>query len=298
MNASEGGEATVTYVYAVASPTDALRDRLGTLRGIADAPVRLLAGPGATGPDEEPDGPGATGPDEEPAGLAFVVSPVPRADFDETALKERFEDLAWLETVARAHHDVVQALAAHATVLPLRMATIYEDDERARQALTDRYGTFAERLARLRARTEYGVKISLPPATADVTAGTAAPAREADTAAPEPPTSPGKAYLQRRRVQHHAREAVHAQAQRAAAALEEIAARYASDRVRHAPQRGTLAGPAENVLNDSYLVPDDQAEAFRAAVARAAEDFPDVRVDVTGPWAPYSFAMPPADSEP
>ena len=56
-----------------------------------------------------------------------------------------------------------------------------------------------------------------------------------------------------------------------------------------------LTGPAENVLNDAYLVPDAYAEPFRAAVEEAVGVFDGIRVEVTGPWAPYSFAMPSAE---
>ncbi|MGW7101716.1 GvpL/GvpF family gas vesicle protein [Streptomyces sp. NPDC054838] len=267
--------ATLTYVYAVARQTEPLRELLADLRGIGGAPVGLLA---ATGTSE----PG-------PAPLALVVSPVPHRDFNETALKEHFEDLEWLEGVARAHHEVVQAAAAHGTVLPLRMATVYQDDSRAVRVLAEQHHAFARRLAQLDAHTEYGVKIYLTPSAPPT--GAAAPETAADAA----PTTPGKAYLQRRRVQHHARETVYRQAQQAAGTLEAIAARYTPHRVRHAPQSGALTGPEENVLNDAYLVPDARAGQFRSAVAQAARDFPDVRIEVTGPWAPYSFATAPEE---
>ncbi|MFC9294027.1 GvpL/GvpF family gas vesicle protein [Streptomyces sp. NPDC057011] len=265
----------LTYVYAVTRPTDALGEALAGLRGIGEAPVRLLT-------------PGGAAPAGVSFPLAFVVGDVLEREFNETALKDHFEDLRWLEYVARTHHDVVQAVAAHASVLPLRMATVYQDDHRARQALGDQHATFSRRLDQLRDHTEYGVKIYLDPATAG--------SRPPDApAAPPAPTSPGKAYLQARRAQHDAREAVHHQARQAAEIIEAVAARHATLRVRHAPQRGALTGPQENVLNDAYLVPDEQAGEFRAAIADAARGFPDLRIEVTGPWAPYSFATPPAD---
>ncbi|WP_037833088.1 GvpL/GvpF family gas vesicle protein [Streptomyces sp. NRRL F-4474] len=271
------GREPLTYVYAVARRTDRLAVLLAGLRGIDRAPVTLLT----------------EASDSSPAPLAFVTSHVPHEAFNESALRAHFEDLEWLEGVARAHHEVVQAVAAEQTVLPLRMATVYQDDDRARQALGEQRSTFARRMAAVDAHTEYGVKIYLPPpAPAEPPAG--APAAEADLVAPT--ASPGKAYLQRRRVQHRARERTYEQAQRAAATLDAIAARYAVGRVRHAPQSGALTGPQENVLNDAYLVPDKEARDFRAAVAQAAGDFPEIRIEITGPWAPYSFAMPPAES--
>ncbi|MFB6477403.1 GvpL/GvpF family gas vesicle protein [Streptomyces virginiae] len=263
---------SLTYVYAVSHRTGPLGDALVGLHGIGQAPLRLL--PLTADTELAPS-----------TSLAFVASDVPEQDFNETALKNHFEDLDWLEYVARTHHDVVQAVAARATVLPLRMATVYQDDHRARQALAAQQDVFSQRLDQLRAHTEYGVKIYLTP---EVT--------QPPAAAPAPATSPGKAYLQARRAQRHSRDAVYQQAEQAAETIETIASRHATQRVRHAPQRGELTGPQENVVNDAYLIPDDQAGPFQAAIAAAAQHFPDLRIEVTGPWAPYSFAMPAADS--
>ncbi|WTQ70315.1 GvpL/GvpF family gas vesicle protein [Streptomyces sp. NBC_00161] len=263
---------SLTYVYAVTHRTGPLGDALASLHGIGQAPLRFLP---LTADATDP------APSTWLASLAFVASDVPEQDFNETALKNHFEDLDWLEYVARTHHDVVQAVAARASVLPLRMATVYQDDHRARQALSAQQGVFSQRLDQLRAHTEYGVKIYLTPE-----------ATQPPPAAPAPPASPGKAYLQARRAQRHSRDAVYQQAEQAAETIEAIASRHATQRVRHAPQRGELTGPQENVLNDAYLISDDQAGQFQAAIADAAQRFPDLRIEVTGPWAPYSFAMP------
>ncbi|MFD6109060.1 GvpL/GvpF family gas vesicle protein [Streptomyces yangpuensis] len=265
----------LTYVYAVARQTERLADVLSGLRGIDAAPVSLLADTSDAGS----------------APLAFVISPVAHRTFNESALKAHFEDLRWLERVARAHHDVVQAVASEATVLPLRMATVYEDDTRARQALGGQRRSFTRRMSALDGHTEYGVKIYLPPPAADKAAELSG-----GTEAGTPPTTPGKAYLQRRRVQRNAREKVHEQARLAATAVEAVASRFTTQRVRHAPQSGALSGPQENVVNDAYLVPDERARRFRADIEDTARNFPEVRIEVTGPWAPYSFTMPPAEA--
>ncbi|MFF7446551.1 MULTISPECIES: GvpL/GvpF family gas vesicle protein [unclassified Streptomyces] len=260
---------TLTYVYAVAPLTTDLSDAATGLRGIYGSPVLLLT----------------ARPDAAQPPLALAAGHVPHRDFGEHGLKHHFEDLEWLESVARAHHDVIQSLALHATVLPLRMATVYQDDDRARRALAEQHNVFADRLAQLADHTEFGVKIYLDPTSA-------APPESGNAAGT---ATPGKAYLQRRRAQHNAQEAVYSQAQKAAAAVDAIGSRYASQRVRHPTQSGSLSGPAENVLNDAYLIPDAYAEPFRAAIAEATGAFDGVRVEVTGPWAPYSFAMPPAE---
>ncbi|MDX2560872.1 GvpL/GvpF family gas vesicle protein [Streptomyces sp. TX20-6-3] len=265
----------LTYVYAVAPETSKLRAALSDVRGVSGGLVSLLG--------EDVPAEGA----ERPGSLAFVTSRVAQNEFDERTLKARFEDLGWLEEVARAHHEVVQTIARHDTVLPLRLATLYENDDRARRALATQRHVFAERIALLQGRSEWGVKLYIssagPPASPE------GPADPGGTTT----LSPGKAYLQRRRAQHHVQEDRYRSAQEAARRIEVLVSRYTAHRVRHPAQHGELAGPEENVLNDAYLVPDDLTESFRTALAALAADLGGVRVEVTGPWAPYSFAMPP-----
>ncbi|MFE0186809.1 GvpL/GvpF family gas vesicle protein [Streptomyces sp. NPDC058989] len=255
---------TVSYAYAVARDAEgSLEDTLAGLPGVADAPVRLVR----TGQD---------------ADVVVAVSPVPAQDFEEDALRAHLEDLEWLESVARAHHRVIEALAARTTVLPLRLATVYLDDERVRLMLEDRRQAFTDRLSALDAHVEWGVKIYVEAA-----------AGQPDETPPDTGLSPGRAYLSHRRAQRHARDDAYREAEQVARRVEDAARAYAVDRVQHRPQQGELArGPGENVVNDAYLVPQRHAEGFRADVLRVAEGLPGVRVEVTGPWAPYSFAAP------
>ncbi|WP_225802746.1 GvpL/GvpF family gas vesicle protein [Streptomyces sp. NK15101] len=248
----------MSYVYALGRVDEpALRDAVARLAGVDGGALRLV----------------------ESAGLAAVVSSVPSDAFGEQGLRTQLEDMARLEAVARAHHAVVDAVFAGATVLPLRLATVYLDDARVAGMLTAGRVRFLDLLARLDGHVELGVKVY-----AD--AGVAAPP-EAEVVA----ESPGRAYLQRRRAQRRSTQDLY----RAAAGVAEEAARVAEGlsraRVVHRPQQGGLA-PArgENIANEAYLVPVGEAGRFMTALGGSADATPGVRVEVTGPWAPYSFA--------
>ncbi|MFJ5995336.1 GvpL/GvpF family gas vesicle protein [Streptomyces sp. NPDC092370] len=175
----------------------------------------------------------------------------------------------------------------------MRLATVYRDDDTARQALDTRRGYFLSLLARLTGHVELGVKIY---ATADITPP------EAGT---EPEQGPitglgvGRAYqVIRRRRQRRNDDAWHTVAL-AAARLTETARALAVDRVTHTPERGSLAGsaPGTNIGNDAYLVPKDRVAAFRTGILAAARGVPGLRVEISGPWAPYSFALQPQPHE-
>ncbi|BBC31701.1 Gas vesicle protein [Streptomyces graminofaciens] len=253
----------LSYAYAVVRSSPSLeRTALSGARGVAGAAVGLV----------------------HSGAVAAAVSAVPRDEFSEGALKGLLEDLRWLETTARAHHLVIETLAAHTTVLPLRLATVYLDDNRVQEMLSEREEAFTAMLDRLADHLEWGVKVYAEARPEE-------PA--ADAGRPADQRTPGQAYLRQRRYQRQAREDAWRAAEEAVRRTEAGARGLAVERARHRPQQGDLARvPGQNIANDAYLVPRGVAEEFRSRMRHAADGLPGVRVDVTGPWAPYSFALP------
>ncbi|USA05440.1 GvpL/GvpF family gas vesicle protein [Streptomyces lydicamycinicus] len=226
-------------------------------------------------------------------GLTALVSSVPADAFSEEGMKAQLENLTELEEIARTHHTVVEAAHTGTTVLPMRLATVYLDDARVRSMLRERGAEFDALLSRLEGHAELGVKVY-----ADPRAAAADPAPASDGPEPaDPPVSPGRAYLQQRRAQRRTQRDAYRAAGAVADEVRGRAAALARDRVAHRPQQGELAaGAGENIANEAYLVPTDQLREFHQAVAGLADGVPGVRIEVTGPWAPYSFATPPAES--
>lgn len=280
--APHADQALLSYAYAVGREGAGLEIAMGPATGMAGAPLRTVVA----------------------GGLTAVVCTVPEAEFSEAGLKARLENLDELEVLARSHHSVVEALARETTVLPLRLATVYLDDERVAGMLRGAGPELRALLDRLADHLEWGVKVYVDPA--------AGPASSADHSHPETPGTdglapesaeqPGRAYLRQRRAQRHSRDEAYRTAQEGVRRALAAAAEYAEGRVTHRPQQGELAegggdmggagGSGQNIANEAFLVPLDRSEAFRAAVEEADRDLPGVRIEVTGPWAPYSFAVP------
>jgi hypothetical protein len=215
----------------------------------------------------------------EAAGLIAVVCPVDLAEFGAEPMRRNLEDLAWLEPVARAHHAAVDAVGRLGRAVPARLGTVYHGDAGVRGVLIERHAEFTAALDRVAGRDEWGVKAYAAP--------------------PPPPAAggaiSGTAYLQRRRAQlgaaEHARQAALAHAEQVHTALTE----RAEDARRHPPQDPGLSGqPDPMVLNGAYLVGADRAERFTATVASLAGRTPALRLQLTGPWPPYSFVGEPA----
>ncbi|MFF5337121.1 GvpL/GvpF family gas vesicle protein [Streptomyces sp. NPDC013181] len=251
-------DAHAVYVYAVCRP-----------EGPPD-----LSGPAGVTP-ESPLAALAMGPE-----LVAVVQTVRAADFTDEAWLARAADAPELERYARAHHDVVCAVAARYPTVPLPLATLYLDEQRARDALTRESGRFHAALERTAGHAEWGVKVYV----AD------APARPDDGAAPRRAApGAGRAYLDRKRSQRDRRERHRADGLRIAALVDAdvgglaTASRRLPPHAAHAPDERRT-----QVLNATYLVARDRA-AELARLARSLAERTGAQVELSGPWVPYSF---------
>jgi pyruvate/2-oxoglutarate dehydrogenase complex dihydrolipoamide acyltransferase (E2) component len=234
-----------------------------------------------------------------------LVSDVRSAEFGEAALRENLENLDWLDEVAREHHYVIDAAARLFPLLPVRLATVYSGDAAVCAALAEHNGRLLDVLRRVGGRIEWGVKVY---AAQEPEAARESAAAEPDMAGPAPAarnlaagagagedTGPGGgaglAYLKRRRAQlATAREAKATAVNAAQAVHADLAAKATGTRL-HPPQSAQLSGVRQPMLlNAAYLLDPSDAATFTAAVAGQATAHPELRVELTGPWPPYSFA--------
>ncbi|WP_406673549.1 GvpL/GvpF family gas vesicle protein [Nonomuraea sp. N2-4H] len=137
-----------TYLYAVAREPLPVGE---ILSGVSGAPVRTIVHDG----------------------LVAYVSTVPLDSFGEEPLRRSLEDLDWLAETARAHHRVVDAVAAVTTTAPVRLVTVYAGDDQVVDLLERRGDAFQRVLSHVTGRQEWGVKVytaAPEPAAAELTA--------------------------------------------------------------------------------------------------------------------------------
>ena len=282
----------VVWVYAI---TDDLKpEQLTGLTGVAGERVRAVS----------------------EAGLTAVVGSVDARAFGEDARASLLSDLASIERLGRAHHQVIACVAAENPVLPLRLATIYPSDQTVRTLLGRSSAEFAVMLESFRGTEEWGVKVYLgageaarpqdgqagdevpvpaeasPSLDDELARGADGPASPADglASADDGPTSlddglasPDDGPMRPAPSRDDA-EACASVIDRALRGIAVAARRQeAADPHVDGPDRWL-------VLNAAYLLNSDRAAEF-AAVARAlARTHDGLRADLTGPWPPYSFA--------
>jgi hypothetical protein len=213
--------------------------------------------------------------------VAAVVSRVPLEEFGEVRLREHLGDMAWVEATARAHEGVLEETRAQATVIPMRMCTVYRSEDGVREMLRREAITLRQALDHLDGRTEMGVKLFADPGHAQPEA---APEVEGSGA--------GSAYMERRRRERDRAELAAQRLEEAAAQIHERLLACAVDGRLTPPQRPEVSGHrGEMILNGVYLVADDALESFRREVAGLGAEFgpAGLELELTGPWPAYNF---------
>jgi hypothetical protein len=225
---------------------------------------------------------------------------VPMSEFGRDALTRNLNDLEWLEQVARRHEAVLEEALGAATIVPLRLCTIYKDAEGVRRMLEEERPQLEAALERLEGREEWGVKL-LADSGALLAAARTRSAEADELERRLEGSTEGEAYMLRRRLERRLREEADALG---AELAEDVHARlqdWADAAVLNAPQNRELSGhEGEMLLNGAYLVAGTKVERLRELVQQLAERHRDlgVRIELTGPWPPYNFVSGRSPAEP
>jgi hypothetical protein len=205
-------------------------------------------------------------------GLTAVVCGVDVAEFEGEALERNVASPEWLEQKVRAHEAVLEDVLERAAVVPMRFGAIFSSPEGLRRMMTEHAEALRAALARVRGRTEWGVKLHCD--ASRLAGSIAGGSSEAGS---------GRGYLMQRKAQLDA-------GARAAEAAAEVAAQTHQALAELADEAVLSVGRTNEVLNGAYLVRDDGRGAFMRRVEelqRAHEDA--FAFEVTGPWPPYNF---------
>lgn len=267
---------TGTYVYCLVADTKrprAPRNRKG-LPGAG--PVRLLE---ISPLNRSPARPVRGGPELQ---LWAVAASLPLEQYSEKAINHGLTDLEWVSRAAMAHEAVVESFIASPAVLPMKLFTIFTSDERALAHFARERAQMQTVMKRVRGQHEWAVRVVLDrgrigaaPAPTDPSGTTAAL---------------GVRYLQRKKAQHDAADALARQFREVVADLYDRLSRDATlARRRTAAERPASGMPL--LLDAAYLVPRGRTVKFQSAVARHARTLGPrgYTVTLTGPWPPYTF---------
>jgi hypothetical protein len=223
----------------------------------------------------------------EQGAVAAIAGPVSLRDFAPEALRERLQDREWMAERVFAHEAVLARHLNAGPVVPMRFATVVTDEAAVHQFLDELEADLLHALEVLDGRSEWGVKLYADWAAVRK-ATTARTASEATEEGGE-----GAAYFSRKRSLRTARsrsqELGHRIARASYEELADVAVRAALLALRE-PDEGEPEGQSM-LLNGAFLVDDEALDDFHDLAERLGRDHAatGIRVEVTGPWPPYSF---------
>jgi hypothetical protein len=206
-----------------------------------------------------------------------IVADAPLDRFSGEVFQQELQDIEAVSRHALAHASMIEFFFQRHVVIPLKLFTLFSQDDRARRQLAGRGTTLRGLFAALRGLEEWGVRI------------TAAVRPRASAAAASTPAS-GRDYLEvKKRMAEELGAPSRGTKAEVAAAMKALGALAVKVRAQDLPAAGR-GGPY--VTGASLLVKATRRGEWKKRVAQVSGTLEKQghRLDVNGPWPPYHFA--------
>jgi len=200
------------------------------------------------------------------------VSDIDHATFAQ-AMERNIENLEWLALHSVRHQQVVGEIAAHMAIVPARFGTVFSGEAALVKNVLGRSQALKKVFERVADADEWGVKVF---------AEKKAPAKVAVVRS-------GKDYLKQKAAEIKQRpERNDPELREFAGALEKVASDAAAS--------GKVSGTQPSLIwQATFLVPRSRRKQWERVLGEFVERWEGLRrIEVNGPWPPYSFV---ADAE-
>lgn len=221
-------------------------------------------------------------------GVTAIVTAVQLADWDEATLAARMNDPNWLVPWVIAHQEVIDAYLAVGPVLPVRFGAVFSSRVVLCEYIEARAPIIRGFLDKITHLQEWAVKGFLE------TERTQAWLESNEACFTERrrqlPESPGKRYFEEKRLQAELRkQAQHWEAGLSQTLWSELTAPEFEGcplRVRPSERAGE-----KMVFHAAFLLPRPAVPGFEDRIRQLQSQYAPqgLRLEITGPWPPYSF---------
>lgn len=216
-------------------------------------------------------------------GLFLVVHDVDAAVFGAGALEEHLKDIQWVSNIALEHERMIQSVLEQGTVLPIKVFTLFSNDDRAAAHVAVDRARLDRVVKRVGNGLEWTLRLRLDERAARQSLVQAA--RDDMKKAP----SGGASFLVKKKHENDAKKKLTVDVRARADACFDALADRAVDVRRRTPEQQNAQ--TRLLIDASFLVDRAHEDAFLAVVDAHARDLKDAGFDVscTGPWPLYSF---------
>ncbi len=227
--------------------------------------------------------------------VAVVFSRVDLDEWQGAAIQAKFEDTQWLIPRVLAHEEVIESQLAAGPVLPVRFGAVFSSSAVLADFVAARQTEISDFLDRMVGREEWAVKGFL--AVKVAAEWLKANDRELAAQWDQLPAQQGARYFREKRLQADLERRAQQWGTRLAAALsDEFAPRAVETRTLR-PQAAE-GNKQKMVFHAAFLLDQPTVAGFRLGVEKFQNRYVDqgLRLEITGPWPPYNFCPPLAES--
>ena len=207
----------------------------------------------------------------------LVTADVPLREYSKEAIERCLRNLDCVSARALAHEATVTFFFRRQPVIPLKLFTLFANDDRAISHLRRRAKQIRHLFDAVRDHEEWGVRFTINP-------------DELPAAPPARVTASGRDYLEaKKHRRRHSNRAVGTARSEAASAVTSLGKLAAQTRRMKSP---VPVGQSESpVVEAAFLVASWKSKAWAARARTLGVQLAKqgCRIEITGPWPPYNF---------
>jgi Gas vesicle synthesis protein GvpL/GvpF len=224
--------------------------------------------------------------------LAALITPVSSTNYSQQQIDLQLNDAQWLQEKAFHHHQIIAAFQENNTVLPFSFCTIFQNEDNLEGFIIDQYHLLCEKLASLKGKQEWNVKLfcQSEQALAHILSHnpTIVELKQKLTSMPK-----GKQFLMKKKLD-----------QLLISQFEREQARWLSDimlklesviedtNLRKSWSKEITERKEEMIGNCDFLICETKVEQFLSQMEELEKSYKLVgcMFQITGPWPPYHFS--------
>lgn len=234
-------------------------------------------------------------------GISAIVSDVPSSIFSEKELSKKMkEDTQWLAQAAKRHELAIESLmdneALGSTPIPMKFCTIFKNDVRVVEMLSENYAKFRLALKKLEGKVEFGVTAYASLESSELSKLVSQNQRIKKIKEEMRTSTPGRSYFMKKdlelEISKESRKRIEESTQVVARELKKDAVSFVSNELlRLDAVRDPDIKAMKMVLNSAYLVKKKSIPLFEARYEKLQKRFSKsgLVLKITGPWPPYNF---------
>jgi endonuclease V-like protein UPF0215 family len=224
--------------------------------------------------------------------LCALVSPVPRNEYSEDALKQRLQDLEWLTPRIKRHEEIIRQVTEIYPVIPVRFGAIYENAERVLEILRCSYDRFCSHLDSISDKEEWGIKVYARKGAGEKAAEASSELVRQMEERISSATSAGQAYLLKKKRENLIRqESADLLIELSESLYQQMLSWSVEGRANKLLSKRATGREDEMVLNAAFLLDKSDVETFRKKLDALAADYGQdgLSFEISGPWPCYNF---------